>query len=65
MTGASVLAKWFGQERVIPLAEGADNFTNLVQVIVRTITEVTQQAAEDNNLLKRLGGRSLDDETHY
>ena len=36
---------------MIPLADGADNFTNLVQLLVRTITAVTQQAVEGQDLL--------------
>ncbi len=65
MTGASVLAKWFGPDSVIPLAAGADNFSKLVQLLVKTITAVSQQAADNQTLLQQLGGRRLDNESGY
>ena len=34
MTGATVLADWFGRQQVMPLADAADNFANLAQFIV-------------------------------
>lgn len=54
INGASLIAKWFGQDAVVPLSDGADNFQNLVEVVVRTITVLSQTGTDAEAALKDL-----------
>lgn len=54
INGASLIAKWFGANAVVPLSDGADNFQNLVEVVVRTITILSETGANTEAALAGL-----------
>lgn len=57
ITGAVQIAQWFGPKSVISLGEGADNFQNMVEVVVKTITILSQTAANPEDVIaKRTNG---------
>lgn len=55
LTGAAQLAKWFGPAGVVGLGEGADNFQNMVEVVVKTITILSQTGAKPEDVAKSGG----------
>lgn len=60
-TGADKIASWFGSNAVVPLEDGADNFQNLVEVVVKTITILSQPGANAEATLNKLGKGGLKD----
>lgn len=60
LTGAEQIGRWFGTPSVVPLDQGTDNFQNLVEVVVKTITVLSQPAADTEAALAKLKGGFAD-----
>lgn len=53
-SGAALIMQWFGAKSVVPLADGTDKFQNLVEVIVKTITVLSESSANAEVALETL-----------
>ncbi|MEZ5776636.1 MAG: hypothetical protein R3D33_18570 [Hyphomicrobiaceae bacterium] len=61
ISGAALLSQWFGQDSIVPLEQGADGFETMADLIVKTITAVSQQAAGHQELMATMQVRRLGD----
>lgn len=54
MSGADLLGQWFGTDSVIPLAQGTAGFQRMAELVVKTITAVSRQAADNREIMTML-----------
>jgi uncharacterized protein YegL len=54
VTGAEQIAKWFGASAIVPLDDGANDFQNLVELVVKTITVLSQPGADPEAVIGKL-----------
>lgn len=63
ISGAALLTQWFGKDSIVALEKGAQGFETMADLIVKTITAVSRQAADHQELMATMRVRRLGDGT--
>ncbi len=61
LVGATLLGQWFGTDAVIPLEQGTAGFERMAELVVKTITAVSRQAADNREIMGAMGVKRLPD----
>ncbi len=57
--GANKISQWFGANAIVPLDQGSDNFSNMIELVVKSITTLSQPGADPETALKVLASKGV------